>query len=137
MAFRHSLTSSRIESAFYRGKQDLAAIAARTLEKMGKGGVYDQIGGGFHRYSTDERWVVPHFEKMAYDNSELLKNCLHCYQATGKEIFKEIALGIIAYVRSVVSDHAGGFEVGMRHQHARGGLFHLDSRRSRNGSLSR
>jgi uncharacterized protein YyaL (SSP411 family) len=99
-----------LREAFYRGKQDLAAIAARTLEKMGKGGVYDQIGGGFHRYSTDERWVVPHFEKMAYDNSELLKNCLHCYQATGKEIFKEIALGIIDYVRSVLSDpDQGGF----------------------------
>jgi len=99
-----------LREAFYMGKQDLAAIAARTLEKMGKGGVYDQIGGGFHRYSTDERWVVPHFEKMAYDNSELLKNCLNCYQATGKEIFKEIALGIIDYVRTVLSDpNQGGF----------------------------
>ncbi len=48
-----------------------------TLEKMAKGGVYDQLAGGFHRYSVDERWLVPHFEKMSYDNSELLKNYLH------------------------------------------------------------
>ncbi len=99
-----------LQEAFYTGKTDLAAIAARTLEKMGKGGVYDQIGGGFHRYSTDERWIVPHFEKMAYDNSELLKNYLHCYQATGKGLFKEIALGIVEYVRTVLSDPIhGGF----------------------------
>jgi len=99
-----------LREAFYTGKQDLVEIAVRTLEKMGKGGVYDQIGGGFHRYSTDERWIVPHFEKMAYDNSELLKNYLHCYQATGKGFFKEIALGIIEYVRTVLSNPKdGGF----------------------------
>jgi uncharacterized protein len=96
--------------AFYTGKTDLVEIAARTLEKMGKGGVYDQLGGGFHRYSTDERWIVPHFEKMTYDNSELLKSYLHCYQATGKGFFKEIALGIIEYVRTDLSNPAdGGF----------------------------
>ena len=48
---------------------------------MAAGGVHDQIGGGFHRYSVDERWCVPHFEKMSYDNSELLKNYLHGYQS--------------------------------------------------------
>ena len=53
--------------------------AQTTLEKMARGGVYDQLGGGFHRYSVDERWLVPHFEKMSYDNSELLKNYLHGY----------------------------------------------------------
>ena len=52
-----------------------------TLEKMAKGGIYDHLAGGFHRYSVDEHWVVPHFEKMAYDNSELLKNYVHAYQA--------------------------------------------------------
>jgi uncharacterized protein YyaL (SSP411 family) len=55
-----------------------------TLEKMAKGGIYDHLAGGFHRYSVDERWVVPHFEKMAYDNSELLKNYVHAFQAFGE-----------------------------------------------------
>ena len=54
--------------------EELRAIVVRTLEKMARGGVYDQLAGGFHRYSVDERWIVPHFEKMCYDNSELLKN---------------------------------------------------------------
>ncbi len=55
-------------------------MAETTLEKMAKGGVYDQLAGGFHRYSVDERWLVPHFEKMSYDNSELLRNYLHGWQ---------------------------------------------------------
>ena len=52
-----------------------------TLKKMAAGGIYDQLAGGFHRYSVDERWIVPHFEKMAYDNSELLKNYVHAFQS--------------------------------------------------------
>ena len=52
-----------------------------TLEKMARGGVYDQLAGGFHRYSVDERWVVPHFEKMLYDNTELLRNYVHGFQS--------------------------------------------------------
>ncbi len=60
----------------------LLQVAERTLEAMAKGGVYDQIAGGFHRYSVDERWCVPHFEKMSYDNSELLRNYLHGIQVT-------------------------------------------------------
>ena len=85
-------------------------IAATTLLKMGSGGVYDQIGGGFHRYSVDERWCVPHFEKMSYDNSELLKNFLHAYQTTRDPFFREIAEGIIDWTNAVLSDQArGGF----------------------------
>ena len=67
--------------------QELRTIFVHTLEKMARGGVYDQLAGGFHRYSVDERWIVPHFEKMCYDNSELLKNYVHAYQATGDEFF--------------------------------------------------
>ncbi len=85
-------------------------VAAFTLEKMGSGGVYDQIAGGFHRYSVDERWCVPHFEKMSYDNSELLKNFLHGYQVTREPFFREIAEGIIDWTNAVLSDQArGGF----------------------------
>ena len=77
---------------------------------MARGGVYDQLAGGFHRYSVDERWLVPHFEKMSYDNSELLKNYLHAYQVTGKPFFREIAEGIIGWVDDTLSDRElGGF----------------------------
>jgi uncharacterized protein YyaL (SSP411 family) len=88
----------------------LLQVAAFTLEKMGSGGVYDQVGGGFHRYSVDERWCVPHFEKMSYDNSELLKNFLHGYQVTRDLFFRDIAEGIVDWTNAVLSDQAhGGF----------------------------
>ncbi len=91
------------------GEKALLTIATTTLENMARGGVYDQLGGGFHRYSVDERWIVPHFEKMSYDNSELLKNYLHAYQVTGQPLFRETAESIIAWVQEVLSDADGGF----------------------------
>src|SRR5256885_3562956 len=88
----------------------LGTIINTTLEKMAKGGVYDQLAGGFHRYSVDERWVVPHFEKMSYDNSELLKNYVHGFQVTGNEFFAEIARDIIRWMDEWLSDRErGGF----------------------------
>jgi hypothetical protein len=88
----------------------LLHIVEHTLAKMARGGVYDQVGGGFHRYSVDERWCVPHFEKMTYDNSELLKNYLHGFQVTRNSLFRETAEGIISWVGEVLSDPArGGF----------------------------
>ncbi len=88
----------------------LLTVAETTLEKMASGGVYDQLAGGFHRYSVDERWLVPHFEKMSYDNSELLKNFLHGWQVTQKPFFRETAEGIISWVQQVLSDQVrGGF----------------------------
>src|SRR6266478_3677713 len=90
--------------------QELRTIFVHTLEKMARGGVYDQLAGGFHRYSVDERWIVPHFEKMCYDNSELLKNYVHAYQATGNEFFAEVARDIIRWMDDWLSDRAhGGF----------------------------
>jgi uncharacterized protein YyaL (SSP411 family) len=90
--------------------EQLLHVAQPTLEAMAKGGVYDQIAGGFHRYSVDECWCVPHFEKMTYDNSELLKNYLHGYQVTGNSLFREVSEGIIQWVTDVLSDHKrGGF----------------------------
>ncbi|HXJ17468.1 MAG TPA: thioredoxin domain-containing protein [Candidatus Polarisedimenticolia bacterium] len=89
---------------------ELLHVAEHTLEAMARGGVYDQIGGGFHRYSVDARWCVPHFEKMSYDNSELLKNFLHGYQVTAKPLYRDIVEGIIAWVTEVLSDQQrGGF----------------------------
>ena len=92
------------------GDEKIRHVIVTTLEKMARGGVYDQLAGGFHRYSVDERWVVPHFEKMSYDNSELLKNYVHGYQATGEPFFAEVARDIIRWVDEWLSDREhGGF----------------------------
>ena len=81
-----------------------------TLEKMARGGVYDQLAGGFHRYSVDERWVVPHFEKMIYDNTELLRNYVHGFQSFVREDFLVTAKEIIAWLDSTMTDRErGGF----------------------------
>jgi uncharacterized protein YyaL (SSP411 family) len=88
----------------------LKHVFTTTLDKMARGGVYDQLAGGFHRYSVDERWVVPHFEKMSYDNSELLKNYVRAYQATGNEFFAEVARDIIRWMDEWLTDREhGGF----------------------------
>jgi uncharacterized protein len=88
----------------------LATVVEKTLEKMALGGVHDQLAGGFHRYSVDERWLVPHFEKMSYDNSELLKNYVHGYQVMRKPLFREVAEGIVNWVFEALSDRErGGF----------------------------
>jgi uncharacterized protein len=92
------------------GHPDLEDVIVTTLEHMARGGIYDQLAGGFHRYSVDERWVVPHFEKMCYDNSELLKNYVHAYQATGKKFFADVARDIIRWMEEWLSDRQrGGF----------------------------
>jgi hypothetical protein len=84
-------------------------ILDRTLHGMARGGVYDQLGGGFHRYSVDAEWIVPHFEKMAYDNSELLKAYADAYALLGTEEYAATARGIVRWVREVASDAAGGY----------------------------
>jgi uncharacterized protein YyaL (SSP411 family) len=92
------------------GDDDLRNLITTTLEHMANGGVYDQLAGGFHRYSVDERWVVPHFEKMCYDNSELLKNYVHAYQATGLQFFADVARDTIRWMDEWLSDRErGGF----------------------------
>jgi uncharacterized protein len=89
---------------------ELRNLIVTTLERMASGGVYDQLAGGFHRYSVDERWVVPHFEKMSYDNSELLKNYVHAYQATGQGFFADVARDIVRWMDEWLSDREhGGF----------------------------
>jgi hypothetical protein len=81
-----------------------------TLDKMAKGGIYDHLGGGFHRYSVDEHWVVPHFEKMAYDNSELLKNYVHAYQAFGNVEFSRVARDVMRWMdECLCNSKLGGF----------------------------
>ena len=104
--------ASAIDSVLERYQQTkekhLLAIAETTLEKMARGGVYDQLAGGFHRYSVDERWLVPHFEKMSYDNSELLRNFLHGWQVTQNPLLRETAESIIGWVDQDLSDRENG-----------------------------
>jgi len=99
-----------IEMATRTGRTDVRDAALVTLTKMSQGGVYDQLAGGFHRYSVDERWVVPHFEKMLYDNSELLRNYVHAYQSFAKPEFAHVANEIIRWLDSTMTDRVrGGF----------------------------
>jgi len=79
------------------------------IEKMATGGIYDQIGGGFHRYSTDPYWLVPHFEKMLYDNALLSRLYLHTYQATKYPLYRRIAEETLDYVLREMTDPSGGF----------------------------
>ncbi|MBL8119685.1 MAG: thioredoxin domain-containing protein, partial [Anaerolineae bacterium] len=80
-----------------------------TLRQMARGGIYDQLGGGFHRYSVDSLWLVPHFEKMLYDNAQLSRLYLHAYQLTGDDFFKTIALEIDDYILREMTSPEGGF----------------------------
>ncbi len=84
-------------------------MITRTLDGMAQGGIHDQLGGGFHRYSVDERWVVPHFEKMSYDNAGLLLAYLEGASALGEPAYAEVARGIVRWVREVLSDPDGGY----------------------------
>jgi uncharacterized protein YyaL (SSP411 family) len=81
--FPHPASLDLLMDWYVRTREErVATVVTTTLTKMAQGGVYDQLAGGFHRYSVDERWIVPHFEKMAYDNSELLKNYVHAYRSS-------------------------------------------------------
>ena len=80
-----------------------------TLEKMAYGGIYDQIGGGFHRYSTDAYWLGPHFEKMLYDNALLARLYLHTYLITGRALYRRVVEETLDYVLREMTDSSGGF----------------------------
>jgi uncharacterized protein YyaL (SSP411 family) len=109
--FPHPSTLDLIIEQYSRtGNEELRELFVSSLERMARGGVYDQLAGGFHRYSVDEHWIVPHFEKMSYDNSELLKNYVHAFQATGSEFFAGVARDIIRWMDEWLSDREhGGF----------------------------
>lgn len=84
-------------------------MVTKTLEAMARGGIFDQLGGGFHRYATDQRWLVPHFEKMLYDNALLARAYTEAYQVTGERFFAEIATRTLDWVRREMTDRTGGF----------------------------
>ncbi|MFQ6019241.1 MAG: thioredoxin domain-containing protein [Dehalococcoidia bacterium] len=93
----------------HSGGRDALAMVELTLERMARGGMYDQIGGGFHRYSTDPVWLVPHFEKMLYDNALLSRLYLHAYQVTGRPLYRRVAEETLDYVLREMTAPEGGF----------------------------
>ena len=94
----------------HSGNDTALEMVELTLQKMARGGMYDQLGGGFHRYSTDERWLVPHFEKMLYDNAQLVVSYFEAYQATQNTFYLDIATETLDYVlREMYDAENGGF----------------------------
>ena len=91
------------------GNEDALEMVTHTCRKMANGGMYDQLGGGFHRYSTDAKWLVPHFEKMLYDNALLSRVYLHYFQVTGDQLARQTVEGILDYVLREMTDASGGF----------------------------
>jgi uncharacterized protein YyaL (SSP411 family) len=99
-----------LEVAMNRDNDQAREAFVVTLDKMARGGVYDQLAGGFHRYSVDERWVVPHFEKMLYDNAGLLRNYVHGFQSLVRPEFLEVAHQMVHWFDSTMTDREqGGF----------------------------
>ena len=92
--------------------REALAMAETTLVQMYRGGIFDHIGGGFSRYSTDERWLVPHFEKMLYDNALLAMAYLEAYGQTGRKLYECVARSILQYVERELTDENGGFFCG-------------------------
>jgi len=101
----------RLLLRYYKRTEDntVLEMAKKTLTKMATGGIYDQVGGGFHRYSTDEKWLVPHFEKMLYDNALLATAYLEGYQLTNDDLFKQIIDETLTYVQREMTSSEGGF----------------------------
>ncbi len=99
-----------LDVAVRTGNEAARQAATVTLDRMAKGGIYDHLGGGFHRYSVDEQWIVPHFEKMLYDNSELLKNYTHAFQSFADPQSAWVAKDILRWMDTWLTDRErGGF----------------------------
>ena len=109
--FPHPSTIELLLRRYARTHEDaLLEMVLRTLVHTARGGVHDQLGGGFHRYATDARWIVPHFEKMLYDNAGLLANYAHAFQASGRAYLAEVARDTAEFMAAVLYDDArGGF----------------------------
>ncbi len=105
-----SILDLLLDHANRTGDEAARHAVRMTLDRMASGGMYDHLAGGFHRYSVDERWIVPHFEKMSYDNSELLKNYVHSFQSFVEPEYARVAHEVIRWMDTVLSDRErGGF----------------------------
>lgn len=103
-----SVLSFLFRASLVTGNGKYTEAALTTLDKMAQGGIYDQIGGGFHRYATDPKWLVPHFEKMLYDNALLVTPYLEAFQITGEKRFLDVVHGILGYLRHEMTSPEGG-----------------------------
>jgi len=91
------------------GKDDVAAMVDHSLERLMRGGIYDQLGGGFHRYSTDRKWHVPHFEKMLYDNAQLVDIYIDAHRRTNRRQYRQIVEETLTFIAQSMTDQGGGF----------------------------
>lgn len=91
------------------GNKSALEAVRLSLDSMARGGIYDHLGGGFHRYSVDDRWLVPHFEKMLYDNALLARTYLEAFQVTGDDFYSQVARETLNYVKRDMTDPGGGF----------------------------
>jgi len=108
--FPHPCAMELLIRTYYRTRESLQlTVIEKTLTAMGRGGIFDQLAGGFHRYSVDEKWIVPHFEKMLNDNSTLLSDYSQAYRLTGNQFLISIAQQIFNYMKEFWYDPAGGF----------------------------
>jgi len=108
--FPQPMTYDFLLRAYHRNRDPkILEFVELTLQKMARGGMYDQLGGGFHRYSVDSMWLVPHFEKMLYDNALLARLYLHAYQLTGKPFYRRIVEETLDYVVREMTHSEGGF----------------------------
>ena len=100
---------STLKFLLNRPEPEAQEMAESTLTKIAQGGIYDHLGGGFARYSVDARWLVPHFEKMLYDNAQLVRRYVGAYQRTGNKLYKEVVEGTLEWVKREMIDASGGF----------------------------
>ncbi len=107
--FPQPMTLEFLLRCHVRGWPQALEMVQLTLDRMGAGGIFDQLGGGFHRYSTDHRWLVPHFEKMLYDNAQLVRLYARAWQVTGAERYREVARRTAGYLLRDLRHPGGGF----------------------------
>ncbi|HYT29867.1 MAG TPA: thioredoxin domain-containing protein [Actinomycetota bacterium] len=107
--FPQPMTLGFLLGCHLRGYAGALEMVTTTLDRMADGGIHDQVGGGFHRYSTDGRWLVPHFEKMLYDNAQLGRLYLHAWQVTGNERYRSVVVSTLDYLLREMRHQDGGF----------------------------
>ncbi len=107
--FPQPMTLELLLRMHLRGDPDALELLTTTLDRMAAGGMYDHVGGGFHRYSTDERWHVPHFEKMLYDNAQLIRLYTRTWQVTGAEAHRRVVVETCDYLLREMRQPGGGF----------------------------